>query len=147
MNRRMIVAVLALGGVFLAAYLTLYHYGYVGSIACGTGGCEKVQGSNWSKFLGVPVALWGTGYYAGVFAVATAGSLDPLSARRWPSTVLVAMNGWGVLFSGYLTWAEIARIHAICQYCVGSALIVVVLFALSVLDLRARSDRSVPPAS
>lgn len=95
MTRRMLVAVLALGGVFLAAYLTLYHYGYVGSLACGTGGCEKVQGSSWANFLGVPVALWGTGYYMSVFAVATAGSLGPWVERRWPSGALVFLNGWG----------------------------------------------------
>ena len=41
----MTIAVLALGGAFLAAYLTLYHFGYVGQLACGTGGCETVQGS------------------------------------------------------------------------------------------------------
>ena len=137
MTRRMAVALLALGGIFLAAYLTLFHYGYVGALACGTGGCEKVQGSNWAKFLGVPVALWGVGYYATVFLVASAGTMVAFAEERWPSAVLVGLNGWGVVFSGYLTWAEVARIHAICYYCVGSAAIVVLLFALSALDLRA----------
>ena len=138
MNHRMGIALLALGGVFLAAFLTLYHYGYVGTLACGTGGCEKVQASSWAKFLGIPVALWGTGYYASVFAVATAGAVGTLAERRWPSIALVTLNGWGVLFSGYLTWAEIARIHALCRYCIVSAMLVLALFALSVLDLRGR---------
>lgn len=138
MNHRMVIAVLALGGVFLAAYLTLYHYGYVGSLACGTGGCEVVQASKYAKFLGLPVALWGTGYYASVFLVAVIGALGPAAAHRWPTTALLALNGWGVIFSGYLTWAEVARINAICRYCVGSATVVVVLFALSLLDRRAR---------
>ena len=136
MTSRMIIAVLALGGAFLSAYLTLYHYGYVGSLACGTGGCETVQASKWAMFVGIPVALWGVGYYAGVFAVAAAGSLGAGSERDWPGVALVLLNGWGVLFSGYLTWAEIARIHAICRYCLVSATVVLVLFALSVADLR-----------
>ena len=136
MTRRMLIAVLALGGIFLAAYLTLFHYGYVGELACGTGGCEKVQGSNWATFLGLPVALWGVGYYASVFAVATAGAVGAGTEQRWPSVALVALNGWGVIFSGYLTWAEVARIHAICYYCVGSAVAVMALCALSLLDLR-----------
>ena len=136
MTRRMIIAVLALGGVFLAAYLTLYHYGYVGSLACGTGGCETVQASKWASFLGVPVAAWGTAFYAGVFLVAVAASVGSLAESAWPSWVLVVMNGWGMVFSGYLTWAEIARIHAICRYCVASATLVLVLFALSLADLR-----------
>ena len=134
----MVSATLALGGVFLAAYLTLYHYGYVGTLACGTGGCEVVQASRYAKFLGLPVALWGAGYYASVFMVATAGSLGPHSERTWPTKALLALNGWGVLFSAYLTWAEVTRIHAICRYCVGSAAVVVVLFGLSVLDYRRR---------
>lgn len=46
------------------------------------------------------------------------------------------LSEWvGVLFSAYLTWAEVARIHAICRYCVVSAGLVVVLFSLSLLDL------------
>lgn len=144
MTRRMLIAVLALGGIFLAAYLTLYHYGYVGSLACGTGGCEKVQGSNWANFLGQPVALWGVGYYASVFVVATAGTMGAYAEARWPSVVLLTLNGWGVLFSGYLTWAEVARIHAICYYCVGSAAMVVVLFALSWLDWRSTRRAQAP---
>jgi uncharacterized membrane protein len=136
--QRQAIAVLALAGVFLAGYLTLYHYGYVGSIACGTGGCEKVQASKYAMFLGWPVAAWGVGYYASVAAVAVAGSVGAGQERQWPTTALLALNGWGVLFSAYLTWLEVARINAICRYCVVSALAVAGLFALSVWDARAR---------
>ena len=75
MTRRQLLALLALGGVFLSTYLALYHYGYIGSLACGTGGCEKVQGSNWAKFLGVPVAVWGVLFYGGVFVLAVSSSI------------------------------------------------------------------------
>lgn len=135
---RRAIAVLALCGLFLAAYLTLYHYGYVGQIACGTGGCETVQASKWSRFIGLPVALWGAGYYASVFAVATVGSIGASAERPWPTALLLALNGWGLIFSSWLTWLEVARIHAICRYCVVSAILVGVLFVLSVLDWRVR---------
>jgi len=135
---RRAIAVLALCGLFLAAYLTLYHYGYVGQIACGTGGCETVQASKWSRFVGLPVALWGAGYYASVFGVATVGSMGASAERAWPTTLLLALNGWGLIFSSWLTWLEVARIHAICRYCVVSAVLVGVLFVLSVLDWRSR---------
>jgi uncharacterized membrane protein len=136
MNFRMTIAVLGLGGIFLGAYLTLYHYGYVGSLVCGTGGCEVVQSSRYAMFLGLPVAMWGAGFYVSVFAVAMAGSVGPGASAAWPSKALLALTGWGVLFSGYLTWLEIARIHAICRWCVGSASLVVVLFVLSLLDAK-----------
>ncbi|MBM4193345.1 MAG: vitamin K epoxide reductase family protein [Gemmatimonadetes bacterium] len=140
MTRRMWIAVLALGGFFLAAYLTLYHYGYVGQIACGSGGCETVQASRYGKFLGYPVALWGAGYYASVFALATAAAVGPFTESKWPVPALVLFNGWSVLFSGYLTWAELFKINAICRYCVVSAALVLVLFVLSVLEWRASRE-------
>lgn len=134
---RQLLAALALCGVFLAAYLTLYHYGYIGTLACGTGGCEVVQTSRWAMFLGLPVALWGLGFYAAVGVVAGYGAVVAHD-RQWPTTALLALTGWGVAFSSWLTWLEIARIHAICRFCVGSAAIAILLFAVSVLDWRSR---------
>ena len=136
MTRRMTLSALALAGVFLALYLTLYKLGYVGHLACGTGECEQVQLSKWSTLFGLPVAAWGCAFYAAVFVVATAGTTERWAEHRAPSVVLVALTGWGVLFSGWLTWLEIAEIHAICRYCVGSAVLTCALFAVSLLDLR-----------
>ena len=146
MTHRQLTALLALGGVFLAVYLTLYHYGYIGALACGTGGCETVQSSNYANFLGKPVALWGVAYYLAVLAVAVAGTVGDADERRWPSGLLLVLNGCGVIFSGYLTWAEVARIHAICRYCVASAILVVVLFVISALDWRAHGDATAAEA-
>jgi len=36
-------------------------------------------------------------------------------------------------FSGYLTYRELFTIHAICQWCVASAVVMTVLCVLSVL--------------
>ncbi|MFI5311517.1 MAG: vitamin K epoxide reductase family protein [Gemmatimonadales bacterium] len=137
MTKRMGIAVLALAGVFLATYLTLYKLGYIGTLACGTGDCEKVQTSRWATWLGAPVALWGAGFYLAMFVTSTAGSLGVLAESRGVSVALVAMSGWGVLYSGWLTYVELEQIHAICRYCVVSAILVLVLFLLSVADLRA----------
>jgi uncharacterized membrane protein len=142
---RQAIAALSLCGLFLAAYLTLYHYGYVGSLACGTGGCETVQASRWAMFAGLPVALWGAGYYVTVLAVSVFGVTEAGADRMWPTRAMLALNGWGVIFSSWLTWIEVARIHAICRYCVVSACLVVVLFVLSVLDHRARRGESSGP--
>jgi uncharacterized membrane protein len=134
----MVIATLALVGVFLATYLTLYKLGYVGTLACGTGECERVQTSRWAIFLGQPVALWGVGFYVAMLVTSAAGSFGTLVESRAVSLVLVAMSGWGALFSGWLTYLELARIDAICRYCVASAVIVLALFILSLLDLRDR---------
>ena len=144
MTRRMAIAVLSLGGAFLAAYLTLYKLGFVASLACGTGSCEVVQSSRWSRLLGQPVALWGTGFYLAMFALATAGTLGSLAASRRVSLGLTFMSGWGVLFSGWLTYVELFQLHAICRYCVASASLVCALFVLSALDLRAPAAPAEP---
>jgi uncharacterized membrane protein len=41
----------------------------------------------------------------------------------------LSLVGFG--FSVYLTYLELFRIHAICQWCVGSAVLMTVLFALN----------------
>jgi uncharacterized membrane protein len=51
----------------------------------------------------------------------------------------VALAGWSVLFSAWLTYQELFVIRAICIWCVSSALLWVVIFAVSVADLRAVS--------
>jgi uncharacterized membrane protein len=136
-TRRNVIAVLSLAGVFLATYLSLYKLGYIGSLACGTGDCERVQTSRWAMFAGAPVAMWGVGFYLAMFGVALAGSFGRLAESRAVGLVLVAMSGWGVLFSAWLTYLELVKIEAICRWCVGSAVLVVALFAISVAELRA----------
>ena len=140
----MVLAALSLAGVFLATYLTLYKLGYIGTLACGTGDCEKVQTSRWASLLGAPVALWGVGFYVAMFGVSVAGTFEALVESRTVSFLLAAISGWGVLFSGWLTWLELSEIHAICRYCVASATLVIVLFGLSVADLREQAARPQP---
>ena len=51
MNLRMGAALAALAGLFVSAYLWLYKLGVIGTLACGTGGCETVQLSPQSRFI------------------------------------------------------------------------------------------------
>jgi len=59
----MVVALLALVGLFLSLYLTLYKLGYIVQLTCAVGSCERVQTSRWSVLFGIPVAVWGAGFY------------------------------------------------------------------------------------
>jgi uncharacterized membrane protein len=142
MTRRMLMAVLALLGLLIAAYLTLYHYGYIGTLVCSaTRGCETVQTSKWSKLLGLPVAAWGLGYYAVVLAVAIAGIQDRLAESPQLALGLVILTGWGALFSAWLTLLEEFAIHAWCQWCLASATVAILLFVVSLLDWRRTTTR------
>jgi uncharacterized membrane protein len=136
MSRRMLMALIALIGLFVSLYLTLYKLGYIGTLVCGTGGCETVQLSKWGDFLGVPVAGWGVVYYVAVLALAIAGVQERFAGSRRLTTALVLVTGWGLLFTLWLTYLELFVIHAICRWCVGSATMTVLLFALALWDWR-----------
>jgi uncharacterized membrane protein len=133
---RMGAALMSLLGLFVSSYLYLYKIGRIGTLACGTGACETVQTSQWSRFAGVEVALIGLAGYALLFAVALAALQPGFAGRRWPAALLTGLAGVGVLFTIYLTYLELFVIHAICRWCIGSAVIIVSLLALGVLDWR-----------
>jgi uncharacterized membrane protein len=137
MTRRMLTALVALVGLFVALYLALYKAGVIGSLACGAGSCQTVQLSRWATFLGLPVAFWGVGYYAAVFALALAGIQERWSESTRTALALVVLTGWGVLFSAWLTYLELFVIRAICRWCVVSAVIALTLFGLALWDWRA----------
>ena len=137
MTRRMVIATLALAGVFVSLYLTLYKLGVIGTMACAVGSCETVQLSEWATLGGVPVAAWGVSFYVATLAVAIAGLQDRWVDSLMVSRLLAVMSGVGVLFSAFLTYLEAFVIRAWCQWCVVSAIIVTIIFAVSVLDLLA----------
>lgn len=136
MRPRQLVALLALAGLFVALYLTLYKVGVIGSLSCSIGSCETVNTSRYSVLLGLPVAVWGLAMYVVLLVIALVGVRDAYQDSRAISVALVALSGWSVLFSGWLTYLELFRIHAICIWCVTSATILLVLFVTSLVDLR-----------
>jgi uncharacterized membrane protein len=118
--------VLALIGVGIAGYLTYIHYAGIKPICLsGGGGCEKVQSSRWSELAGIPVAVLGlAGYVAILLSLALPEDIGQLAAA------LLSLVGAG--FSLYLTYTELFEIHAICQWCVASAALMVLLAIVSV---------------
>jgi uncharacterized membrane protein len=126
--------VLALIGTAIAGYLTWIHYAGI-EVVClsGGGGCEKVQSSDYAELAGLPVALLGLIGYLGILAAL----LAPEEPGRLAAAFL-SLVGFG--FSMYLTWAELFRIHAICQWCVASAVIMTALMVISLLRLLRYED-------
>lgn len=118
--------ILALVGIAISGYLTWVHYADIDPV-CTTGGCEKVQSSEYADLAGIPVAVLGLGGY-----IAIAASM--LFRGELARTATAAFGLIGVGFSGYLTYLELFVIDAICQWCVASA---VVMVAIAVLAVRA----------
>jgi uncharacterized membrane protein len=136
MNLRMGAALAALAGLFVSAYLWLYKLGVIGTLSCGTGGCETVQLSPQSRFMGVEVAAIGFAGYT-LLLLLTMASLQPRYANSIRLLQVIALlAGGAVLFTLYLKYLELFVIHAICRWCVGSAVLIVGFFTLIVLELR-----------
>ena len=118
--------VLAVIGLGLASYLTYVHYSGI-KPACSLGGsCEKVQTSAYSHLAGIPVALMGLIGYVTILALL----LAPEGETTRFATFSVTTIGFG--FSAYLTYREVFSIHAICEWCVSSAVILTALVSLAV---------------
>jgi uncharacterized membrane protein len=136
MTKRKWMALISLAGLFLGAYLTLYKVGVIGALACNIGSCEQVQTSRWSVFLGLPVATWGVGFYLLMLVLSIAGLQPRFSDSRQLSLAVMLLAGWGVVFTAWLNYLEAFVIHAWCEWCLGSAAMVVLLFVLAVTDWR-----------
>lgn len=132
----MLIAILAFAGIGVAVYLTLYKAGVIAALACSIGSCETVQTSRYATLLGLPVAAWGIAYYVALFGVAFMGTTPTYESSRAVSLALLMLTGWGAVFSAWLTYLELFVIHAICTWCVISAVIVAVAFLISVLEFR-----------
>lgn len=129
-----VIGLLGLIGLGIAAYLTYIHYSGIKPLCLASGGCEKVQTSRWAELGGVPVAVLGLVGYAAILALLFVPGEAGLAG-----TALVALVGFG--FSLYLTWAELFRIHAVCQWCVASAVLMALLACLSVFRLLTAEER------
>jgi uncharacterized membrane protein len=114
------LAALALLGLAVSGYLTWVHYAELEPICTGISDCERVQSSDYAELAGVPVAL------IGVF-----GYIAILVSLRLPAELTALLAYVGVCFSAYLTWAELFRIEAICQWCVVSALTITAIAAIA----------------
>jgi uncharacterized membrane protein len=107
---------LAVVGVAVAGYLVYVHYAGIEPVCNIAHGCHKVQTSDYAELAGIPVALLGLIGYV----VILAALLAPGETARMVAA-LTALVGFG--FSMYLTYRELFTIDAICQWCVGSAIL------------------------
>ncbi len=124
------VTLLALVGLFVSTYLLLYHMGFYGVLACGAGSCETVQASKYAKFLGISVPAWGVGWYGSVFLLALLQQAGRAESSLPGRLLAVAALG-GLGFSVYLTAMELFVLHAVCLWCVVSAVLAVGIFLLT----------------
>ncbi len=126
-------AVIAFLGFLDATYLTVSHYSGSELNCSIIEGCGEVTSSEYSTFLGVPVALFGAIYYITVLFL----MLFFFDTRREiflkPLAPLATL---AFLSSVWFVYLQIFVIEAICQYCMASALTSTILFILSLILLK-----------
>ena len=119
--------VLTVIGLGVAIYLTYVHYSGTKPACTAGASCIKVQTSQWSKLAGVPVALIGLIGYISIL-----GSLV-VRDREESRLATLGLTLIGFLFSAYLTYRELFSIHAICEWCASSAVILTILLVCAVI--------------
>ena len=125
-------ALLSLVGLGLATYLSVTFLSGA-DLACGvSGGCGAVTTSEYSRFLGIPVALMGVGGYAVLLLgnLAALGVPEPPAMLRWGVAGVACL---GFTFSAYLTATQAFLIGSYCVYCLTSASLMTALMALTVV--------------
>jgi len=127
-NRRLVIIVLTLLGIFVSGYLTWSHYSGEPVYCGGSNSCELVNNSRFA-FLGpIPVALIGlTGY----LIILVLSLVPPKDDRQWPMLLIFGGALIGVMLQWYLFYIEVAVLRAICYWCVTSQTIITLIFLLS----------------
>jgi uncharacterized membrane protein len=116
-------------GVAVAVYIAIADSGG-GSPVCvgGSEGCQTVAESSYSHLLGVNIAILGA---IGYLLLLGAALLRGDGARM--GGFVVALGGFG--YSVFLTYLELFVIDAVCQWCVFSAILMTVLFAVNAVRM------------
>jgi uncharacterized membrane protein len=125
---------LAILGLLVSIYMTIYKLTNNEAMCIGNGGCSVVNASRYSEVAGIPVALVGVGGYLAILAL--------LFLERQPGffaengiMMLFGISLVGFLFTLYLIFVEIRLIHALCPFCLTSQAVMTIIFILSVTRL------------
>lgn len=120
---------LATIGIGIATYIVIADSGGGSPVCLGGGhGCETVAASSYSHVLGVNIAVFGIVAYVVLLGAALARG----DAARMIGFA-VSLGGFG--YSVYLTYLELFQIEAVCQWCVGSAIVMTLLFVVNTLRM------------
>jgi uncharacterized membrane protein len=132
---RRLALIFSVVGLLVALYLVFIKFFPTSSLCVGAGGCEAVNTSIYSEIAGIPIAALGALAYAFILALLLLETRVRL-VEEWGPLVVFGVTLAGTLYSAYLTYIEVAVLHAICPYCVTSAVVMVLLFAVASIRLR-----------
>lgn len=107
--------VLAIAGLVISGYLSYEHFTGSKTLACSDTGlvnCLKVTTSQWSVILGLPVAVAGFAFFAGMVLFC----LPMRAVANWHVLRIVCcVIGIGMVL--WLVYVELFKVDAICVWC------------------------------
>jgi uncharacterized membrane protein len=106
---------LSLMGFAIAAYLTTVYLKDIPPLCGAAGGCVTVQHSQYAHLAGIPLPIFGLAGYAMLFVTACL----PGQRVRTAGMVFTVL---AISASVALTYIELNVIHAVCVWCVASAI-------------------------
>jgi uncharacterized membrane protein len=123
---------LCAAGLIAAGYLAYVEVAHVEAVCGPVGDCNTVQQSDYARLFGVlPIGVLGV---AGYVLILLAWAFYRYGRGKWAhyaALAMLVMTTGGVLFSIYLTFLEPFVIGATCAWCITSAVIMTLLFLLS----------------
>jgi uncharacterized membrane protein len=128
------IIILSILGAMDALYLFIYKLTGNNQMCLGNGGCHDVNFSPYSVIYGIPVAVFGLAAYLVIIGIVLLESRLRLAEENGPLLVF-GISLAGVAFTAYLTYLEFYVIHAVCPFCVASAIIITLIFILAIIRL------------
>ena len=126
---RRLIAFFAALGIGVAVYIAIVEAGgEAPACLAGGSGCETVAESSYSHVAGINIAVFGIVAY--VLLLASAFFADDVARL---GGFAVSLGGFG--YSVFLTYLEIFKIEAICEWCIASAVLMTVIFLLNATRL------------
>ena len=128
-----VMAGLATLAMLIAGYLTWVKLSGTAPVCAVLSGCETVENSRYSEFMGIPVALFGM---AGAGVLLAGSLLWWLRADRRGLLLTYAAGLVSLPLLAWLTYLELAVIRAVCIWCVTYAVLVIATWVLAMMALR-----------
>jgi uncharacterized membrane protein len=130
-----LIPALGLAGMGISGYLTYIHYKSQSSICFFNTNCDAVLTSSYSRMWGIPLSLLGFLMYAAIALLGFISLWDRKGWIRWTDMGIYGLALSSLIFTVYLYYLEIFEIHAFCTWCIGSSIVVLCIFVLSLLNL------------
>jgi uncharacterized membrane protein len=131
-----LIRVLCALGIVVAGYLAWTHLAGADPYCGGSHSCTDVQNSPYSEVAGIPVSVIGLSGYLVLLALSLLRGRVDTEIDFYLPVLSFGAALIGVLYSAYLTYLEAYVIQAWCYWCVTSAIIITVVWLLTIVDLQ-----------